>query len=94
MKARAPGELRRFVALRSDVEGVVQRCGAETFDLVLIDVDGEWTRWVYPSEALAEAVAAELDIPLHHGWEEDERMSRRMNRNDPWNQPGGTRRAL
>ena len=93
MKARTPAELRRFVALRGDVEAVVQRCGRDTFDLVLIDAGGGWTRWVFPSEAVAVAVASDLGIPLHHGWEEDPRMSARMNRDDPWTDPLGTRRA-
>lgn len=93
-RARTPSELRRFVQLRPDVEAVVQRCGANTFDLVLIDLGGNWTRWVFPSREVAEAVAADLEIPLHDGWEEDERMSRRLNRRDHWNEPGGQRRAL
>jgi hypothetical protein len=93
-RVRTPSELRRFVQLRPDVEAVLQRCGADTFDLVLIDLDGNWTRWVFPSQEVAEAVAADLEIRLHHGWEEDDRMSRRLNRRDNWNEPGGQRRAL
>jgi hypothetical protein len=89
-----PSELRRFVQLRPDVEAVLQRCGADTFDLVLIDLDGNWTRWVFPSREVAEAVASDLEIPLHMGWEEDDRMARRMNKRDHWNEPGGQRRAL
>jgi hypothetical protein len=87
-----PSELRRFVQLRPDVEAVLQRCGRDTFDLLLIDLDGNWTRWVFPSEGLAEAVAADLDVPLHREW--DDRMTRRMNKRDHWNSPGGQRRAL
>jgi hypothetical protein len=93
-RVRTPSELRRFVQLRPDVEAVLQRCGANTFDLVLIDLEGNWTRWVFPSGDVAEAVADDLEIPLHRGWEEDERMSRRLNRRDHWNEPGGQRRAL
>ncbi len=87
-----PGELRRFAQLRPDVEAVLQRCGLDTFDLLLIDLDGNWTRWVFPSEALARAVAKDLEVPLSEGW--NDRMSRRMNKRDHWNQPGGQRRAL
>ena len=89
---RIPSELRRFVQLREDVEGVLQRCGRATFDLVLVDLQGNWTRWVFTSLEHARAAAADLQIPLHEGW--DERMSQRLNRRDHWNEPGGQRRAL
>lgn len=92
VRPRSPAELRRFASLRPDVLAVVQRCGRDTFDLVLIDADGEWTRWVFPSQEQAEAVALDLGVPLHHGWD-DERLARRMARSDPWNGPG-RRRAL
>jgi hypothetical protein len=90
---RVPAELRKFAVLRPDVEAVLQRCGIDTFDLLLIDLDGNWTRWVFPSGDEAEAVARRLEIPLHHGWD-DERMARRMNKRDHWNEPGGQKRAL
>ena len=92
VSVRIPGELRIFATLRPDVEAVVQRCGAGTFDLVLIDLDGNWTREVFASQEEAEAVAGELGVPLHHGWDDD-RLTRRMGMNDPWNEPGGRRRA-
>ena len=93
MAARTtPGELRRFAMLRQDVEAVLQRCGLNTFDLILIDGKGNWTRSVFPSRELAEAAARDLDVPLHVGW--DGRMVRRMNSRDHWNEPGGQRRAL
>jgi hypothetical protein len=88
-----PTELRRFVQLRSDVEAIVQRSGRETFDLLLVDLNGVWTRGVFTSQEMAEAVVDRLGVPLHHGWD-DERMARRFNKNDPWNTPLGTRRAL
>jgi hypothetical protein len=80
------------VLLRPSVEAVLQRCGIETHDLLLIDMDGNWTRWVFSSEDAARAVAGDLEVPLHEGW--DDRMARRMNHRDHWNQPGGERRAL
>jgi hypothetical protein len=89
---KTPLELRRFVALRQDVEAVLQRCGQDTFDLLLLDVAGNWTRWVFPSRELAEAAVSDLEVPFHDGW--DERMVKRINRRDHWNQPGGQRRAL
>ena len=89
---RIPTELRRFAQLRAGVEAVLQRCGQRTFDLLLIDVDGNWTRWVFSSEEGAKAAAVDLGVPLHEGW--DNRMARRMNSRDHWNEPGGQRRAL
>jgi len=89
--ALAP-EIRQFVILHQDVEAVLQRCGRDTFDLVLIDLDGNWDRWVFTSADQAEAAAESMDVPVHHGW--DERMTKRMNRRDHWNEPGGQRRAL
>ena len=92
MKAIPPTELRTFVTLRQDVEAVLQRCGLDTYDLLLVDLDGNWTRWVFPSEEHAVAVAKDLDIPLHRGW--DDRMAKRMNKRDHWNEAGGQRRGL
>jgi hypothetical protein len=89
---RTPTELRQFAMLRQDVEAVLQRCGIDTFDLLLIDLAGNWTRWVFASEDAARAAVAELGVPLHEGW--DDRMARRMNKRDHWNEPGGQRRAL
>ena len=92
MAAGTPSELRKFAMLRPDVEAVLQRCGLDTFDLILIDLDGNWTRWVFPSKERAEAVAADLEVPLHEGW--DARMNKRVNKRDHWGEPGGQRRAL
>jgi hypothetical protein len=85
-------DLRTFVALRTDVEAVLQRCGLGTFDLVLVDPAGNWRRRVFLSEEAAAAAAEALGVPVHRGW--NERMARRMNRRDHWNEPGGQRRAL
>ena len=85
-------ELRKFASLRTDVEAVLQRCGLRTYDLLLIDPEGNWTRWVFTSEEAAKAAADDLGVPLHEVW--DERMARRMNRRDHWNEPGGQKRAL
>jgi hypothetical protein len=89
---RTPGELRNFVTYQPDVEALVQRCGLDTFDLLLIDLGGNWTRWVFRSEEEALAVVESLGVPLHRGW--DDRMTRRMNKRDHWNEPGGQKRAL
>src|SRR5688500_12975640 len=54
-RTSTPGELRRFVSMRTDVEAVLQRCGREAYDLLLIDAQGNWTRWVFTSEESAVA---------------------------------------
>ncbi|MBI4260990.1 MAG: hypothetical protein HY658_10530 [Actinobacteria bacterium] len=94
MTRRTPTELRRFVMLRPDVEAVLERCGRETFDLILADVHGNWTRWVVVSPEEARAYCEELGIPMHEGWEDGARVTQRMNRRDHWNEPGGQQRAL
>src|SRR5438477_12776797 len=94
MTLGAPSELRRCAALHPDVEAVLERCGRETFDVVLIDSSGAWTRWVLASAEEAEALVQQLGVPVHHGREEAPRMARRLNRDDPWSDPRGTRRAV
>jgi hypothetical protein len=89
---RAPSTLREFAKLRPEVEAVLQRVGRATWDLVLVDVEGNWVRDVFETEAEASAVCAELGIRLHRGWD-DPRLARRMNGRDHWNAPGGQRRA-
>jgi hypothetical protein len=79
--------------LGEDVEAVIQRIGKDTWDCLLIDVDGNWTRAVVPSREIAEEVCRELGVPVHDGWD-DKRLAKRMNRRDHWGEPGGQRRAL
>jgi hypothetical protein len=90
---RTPSALREFVKLRLEVEAVLQRVGLRTWDLVLIDADGNWIREEFGSEEAAEACARYLGIRVSRGWE-DPRMARRMNKRDHWNRPGGQRRAV
>jgi hypothetical protein len=85
-------DARAFVASHRGVEAVVQRIGADTFDLILVDADGNWDRWVMPSAEDATAAAEVLGVAAHDGWTED--LARRMNRRDHWNMPGGRKRAL
>jgi hypothetical protein len=89
----APADFRQFAILHQDVEAVVQRVGLNTWDCILIDPGGNWTRAVFPSKETAAAACGELEIPVHDGWEEP-RMARRMMRRDHWGEPGGQRRAL
>jgi hypothetical protein len=93
MAVKLPGDFREFAKLRQDVEAVIQRCGLNTFDCVLIDVDGNWTRAVFPSKEVAEEACRDLEIRVHESWDEP-RMAQRMNRRDHWGDPGGQRRAL
>lgn len=93
MAVKAPADFQRFAMLREDVEAVIQRCGLNTFDCVLIDVEGNWTRAVFPSSEVAEEACRDLAIPVHQVWD-DPRLARRMNRRDHWGVPGGQRRAL
>ncbi|MEX0990703.1 MAG: hypothetical protein WD004_00310 [Actinomycetota bacterium] len=91
-RATVPSSLRKFVMLQPEVEGVLQRIGHGMWDLVVIDVDGDWTRWVFPSAEMAKDAGERLDIKVHEGW--DPRMTRRMNSFDAWGTPGAKRRAL
>ena len=92
-RLRVPADLRQFAIVQPEVEAVCQRIGRDTWDLLLIDVDGNWTRGVFESKEEAEAVAEDLGIRAHDGWDDD-RMAKRMNRRDHWNEPGGQKRAL
>jgi hypothetical protein len=93
MAVKLPGDFREFAMLHQDVEAVIQRVGLNTFDCVLIDVDGNWTRAVFPSKEVAEEACRQLEIRAHDGWD-DPRMAQRMNRRNHWGEPGGQRRAL
>jgi hypothetical protein len=93
MRTKVPSDLRLFAMVQPEVEAVIQRIGRDTWDLVLVDVDGNWNRGVFHSKELARAVAEELGVRAHDGWDDD-RMAKRMNKRDHWNQPGGQRRAL
>jgi hypothetical protein len=90
---KVPGDFRRFAMLNEDVEAVIQRCGLNTWDCVLIDVHGNWTRAVFPSREVAEATCGDLEVRVHDGWDEP-RIVQRMNRRDHWGAPGGQKRAL
>jgi hypothetical protein len=85
-------ELRDFVASHQGVEALVQRVGRDTFDLIVVDADGNWTRVVFDARDDAAAAATDLGLELHDGWTAD--LAKRMNRRDHWNRPGGHRRAL
>ena len=89
----APARLRRFAMLHQQVEGVVQRCGRETFDVLLVDVQGNWERAVVASVEDARGMGRDLGVRLRDGWN-DARLARRMNGRDHWTGSGGQRRAV
>ena len=93
MSEKIPDDVRKFVAEHSGLDAVVQRIGLDTWDLLLIDAEGNWTRLVTTTEEAAKAAAAELGAEVHDGWDADE-LAKRMNRRDHWNSPGGQRRAV
>lgn len=63
-KFRTPDD---FVAKRDGCEAVVIRIGLHDSQLVLVDGDGAWDRWVYHSEPEASEAAQALGIPVHVG---------------------------
>jgi len=90
---KVPAELRRFTAEHEGVDAVIQHIGLDTWDLLLVDSEGNWTRAVYLSKEQCEQVAGSLGLDPHDGWD-DESIAKRMNRRDHWNEPGGQKRAL
>jgi hypothetical protein len=60
-------------------EAVIVRIGRNGAQLVLIDGDGGWQRWVYHDADEAKAVAEDLGIPVHDG-EYPEETRVRMNK--------------
>jgi hypothetical protein len=55
-----------FVAARGDgCEAVIVRIGLNDAQLVLVDKDGAWDRWVYHSFDEAKTVADDLDVEVH-----------------------------
>ncbi len=94
MSDKISEDVRRFAGRHSNgLDAVVQRIGLDTWDLLLIDASGDWTRWVTTSKESAEAAAGELGATVHEGWDADE-LAKRMNRHDDWNEPGAHRRAV
>ena len=69
-----------FIAARGrdGTEAVVVRIGLNDAQVVLIDGDGSWQRWVYHSMDEAEKAANDLGVPVHVG-EYPEKTRVRMN---------------
>lgn len=92
-RTRAPARLREFAKLHPGAEAVIQRIGRGSVDLLVVAVDGTWTREVVASTEAAAAICGELDLRRNEGWD-DPRIARRMQRRDHWATPDGQRRAL
>ncbi len=89
---RPAREAKRFAHARGSVDAVVQRIGHGTWDLILIDGDGAWDRWVFGSKESAAAAAQGAGAAVHEGWTDE--LSQRVTRRDEWRAPDGARRAL
>lgn len=58
----------QFVARAVEpTEAIVVRIGLNGAQLVLVDGQGDWTRWVYTSEEEAHGIASSLGVPVHVG---------------------------
>ena len=68
-----------FVTAKGDgCEAIVIRIGLHDAQLVLVDGNGAWDRWVYHSMEEAQEAAGELGVPVHVG-EYPEETRVRMN---------------
>jgi hypothetical protein len=79
---RSPAD---FVAVAGDgTEAIVIRIGLRDTQLVLVDAQGAWRRWVYPSVESAEEVARSLGVPVHVGeYPESTRVRMNQRRRTP-----------
>lgn len=93
MSASVPDKLERFARRGDDVIGVLQRVGAGTYDLLLIDAQGNWERAIVPNEAIARDFCVATHTPLHDGWD-DPAIAQRVNSLNAWATEGAKRRAL
>jgi hypothetical protein len=75
-----PGTPEEYVAGNLDgTEAVIIRIGAGEAQLVLVDSQGSWDRWVYASVEACRVKAEELGISELHVGEYPERTRVRMN---------------
>ena len=81
-KVEAPDPIREPAEFmqRADgaIDAVVIRIGLRDAQLILVDGQGRWQRWVYPSVESAEEAAGNLGVPVHVG-EYPEAVRVRMN---------------
>ena len=88
-----PASFEHFARKAKDVEAVLQRIGAGTYDLILIDADGNWERAVLATDEAARAFCERVQLPVHDGWD-DPALAQRVNSLDAWATPGAKRRAI
>ncbi len=74
-KFRTPQD---FVRAHPGCEAVVIRIGAHDAQVVVVDGEGAWERWVYDSTEEALEAARALGVPVHDG-EYPEELRVRMN---------------
>jgi hypothetical protein len=74
---RAPED---FVARRGRCDAVVMRIGRGDAQLLLVDGDGRWERWVYASVDVAEGRARGLGVDVHVGSHPEEVRARMTDR--------------
>jgi hypothetical protein len=67
-----------YAARREGCDAIIVRIGLNDTQLVLVDGEGGWDRWVYSSVDEAQGVAESLGIPVHVG-EYPEAVRVRMN---------------
>lgn len=65
LRPRSPEDFLARAGGKADA--VVVRVGLNGTQLVLVDHDGRWDRWVYPSVDHATEIAKTLGIPVHVG---------------------------
>lgn len=87
-KSEAPEPIRDpadYVARAGDgTEAIIIRIGLRDTQLVLVDPQGAWRRWVYPSVESAEEVARSLGVPVHVGeYPESTRVRMNQHRRTP-----------
>lgn len=66
VKIRGPQDFVRIHGI-DGTEAVVIRIGMNDTQLVLVDKEGRWDRWVYASVEDAEGIAKELGVEVHVG---------------------------
>lgn len=65
-KIRTPGDFLAHLGTEG-TEAIVIRIGMNDAQLVLVDGQGRWDRWVYHSLDEARAAAEELGVTVHEG---------------------------